>query len=307
MMNPRKNLVRLLKEFNKLQTEMNPHRITHMASEVSPIKASAFEYKPAYVTPDIIESMCGFTDESQPVEHYDGTLGVSRNFVDEHQPKVAQIQWNNDLSSKYRDPGNVSDVRWGSGIMIADNLFLTAGHCFDSDANGWRVPRSNDTNNLITPPEIAINMHLNFNYQLDQDNNLRSEIQFKVLDLVEYRQGSLDYAILKIDGSPGSQFGVARIASDDAPEGDMVAIIGHPEGRPKTIEAGPITDYTDFRVGYNSIDTFGGSSGSGILHYATGKIVGVHTNGGCGNGGFNYGQRISSLIQVSQTIANILN
>jgi V8-like Glu-specific endopeptidase len=142
---------------------------------------------------------------------------------------------------------------------------------------------------------------------LDQDNNLRSEVNFKILDLVEYRLGNLDYAIIRIEGNPGRQFGVAKLANNDPPEGDMVAIIGHPEGRPKTIEAGPITDYTDFRVGYNDIDTFGGSSGSGILQHTTGKIVGVHTNGGCGNGGFNYGQRISSLIQASQTIANLVS
>lgn len=79
----------------------------------------------------------------------------------------------------------------------------------------------------------------------------------------------------------GQRFGIAKISDSDAPERDTIAIIGHPEGRPKTIEAGPITDYSDTRIGYNDIDTFGGSSGSGLLNYSTGKIVGVHTNGGC--------------------------
>ena len=161
---------------------------------------------------------------------------------------------------------------------------------------------------LFHHTKMTKNMHLNFNYQLGPDNNLRAEISFDILELVEHRQGNLDYAIVRVAGNPGQRFGIAEIDSNNPPEGEMVAIIGHPEGRPKTIEAGPVTNYTDFRIGYNDIDTFKGSSGSGILKHSNGKVVGVHTNGGCGNGGFNYGQRISFLIQnYRQTIANLIS
>ena len=65
----------------------------------------------------------------------------------------------------------------------------------------------------------------------------------------------------------------------------MLAIIGHPPaspsgsrpGRPRTLSGGTIR--------YNDIDTLGGNSGSGILHGPTGRVVGVHTNGGCNSAG----------------------
>ena len=102
-MNSKKSFVKLFKEFTKMRRDMDAPRLAHMGIEVSSIKASANEYPPAYVTADILESLCGLEDESQPVEQYDGTLGVQRQFVDQHQSKVAQIQWNNDLRSKYSE------------------------------------------------------------------------------------------------------------------------------------------------------------------------------------------------------------
>ena len=39
-----------------------------------------------------LESICGGLDDSQPVEQYDGTLGVTTAFVAEHQAAVGQLQ-----------------------------------------------------------------------------------------------------------------------------------------------------------------------------------------------------------------------
>jgi Trypsin len=79
----------------------------------------------------ILESQCGATDDSQPVEQYDGTLGVTTAFVNAHQAPVGQLQWNDNLAAIYTNPGNVSGVRWCTGALVANDLFLTAGHCFD--------------------------------------------------------------------------------------------------------------------------------------------------------------------------------
>jgi hypothetical protein len=87
---------------------------------------------------------------------------------------------------------------------------------------------------------------------------------------------------------------------------DMLAIIGHPNGVPKVIEAGPQTDLHGNQLGYNDIDTLGGSSGSAVLGPA-GTIVGVHTNGGCTTGaiGHNHGVRISSILAASTTVSGV--
>ena len=53
--------------------------------------ATSKSFPPAFV-PAGHESTCGDIDDSQQVEMYDGTLGVTKDFVAEHQPPVAQIQ-----------------------------------------------------------------------------------------------------------------------------------------------------------------------------------------------------------------------
>ena len=254
-----------------------------------------------------LETICGATDDSQAVEAYDGTLGVTTAFVANHERAVAQVQWNNNLASIYTSPGNVSGVRWGSGTMISPDLFLTAGHLFDQTGNGWTRPRVNGTSNTISPQEIATNMHLNFNFQDDPMGNPRTEQTFAITGLLEYRLGGVDFAICQIAGNPGNTWGWTNIATADAAIGDMLAIIGHPAGLPKRIEAGPTTSFSGNFIQYGDIDTLGGNSGSGILRAASGDLVGVHTNGGCSAAGtgVNNGMRISVIRANSPAIQNL--
>lgn len=253
---------------------------------------------------DIYESICGVTDDSQDVEQYDGTLGVTQAFVAAHQRPVGVLRWNGNLASIYSNPGNVAGVRWCTGTLISDNLFLTAGHCFDQTGGGWNRPRVNGTTNIISPAEIATNMSVEFDHQRDAAGNLKTPVSVAVVELVEYRLGGLDFAIARLAGAPGQTWGVARVASIDANVGDMLCLIQHPAGNPKRIEAGPLTSFDGDRIRYNDIDTLGGSSGSGILRALDGCIVGVHTNGGCDAAmtGSNFGVRISRLLEESPTL-----
>jgi V8-like Glu-specific endopeptidase len=256
----------------------------------------------------LLESQCGVADDSQPVEQYDGTLGVTTAFVAAHQAPACQVQWNDNLASIYTNPGEVSGVRWGSGTMISNDLFLTCGHLFDQTGGGWERPRVNGTTNIISPQEIARNMRLNFNFQVDPAGNLRAEQSFPILQLIEYRLGGLDMAVCRIGGNPGATFGRTAVSRTDAAVPDMLCIIGHPAGQPKRVEAGPTTVIEGNLIRYDDIDTLGGNSGSGILRASNGQLVGIHTNGGCtgqspGPGGdSNFGQRIVAVIAVSPTL-----
>ena len=253
----------------------------------------------------IIESLCG-VDNSQDVEQYDGTLGVTVAFVAQHERPVGQLQWNSNLGSIYTRPGDVSGARWCTGTMISNNLFISAGHCFDQNPSGWVVPRANGTMNPIAPAEIATNMRVNFNYQRDASGNLRTETSYAVTELVEYRLGGLDFAIVRVASNPGTTWGTTGVAQNDAAQNDMLCMIQHPAGLPKRIEAGPLSDFVGDLVRYNDIDTLGGSSGSGILG-PNGTIVGIHTNGGCQANmtGHNFGVRISAIRAASPTIQNL--
>jgi V8-like Glu-specific endopeptidase len=260
----------------------------------------------------LLKSICGTTDDSRPVEQYNGTLGVSINFVNQHQRSVGQLQWNDNLGTIYTNPGDVSNVRWGTGTLITNDLFLTAGHCFDQEGGGWQRPIDNATGAVISPARIATNMHVNFNYQVDPNGNLRTEQSFPITNLLEYRLGNLDFAIVRLGNNPGNTWPTARIATNDAVRGDMLCIIGHPAGLPKRIEAGPCTNVTGTQITYNDIDTLSGNSGSGVLRASDGRIVGIHTNGGCTqqspnpNAGVNSGVRITSVIANSPTLRQII-
>lgn len=258
------------------------------------------------------ESICGSVDDSQHVEKYDGMLGVTRAFVDTYEPPVGQLQWLDDLAERFNgqgdSPGDVSGVRWGSGCMIGDELFITAGHCFDQDGGGWSRPERNGQ--TIPPEEVATLMRVNFKYQINgATNQLRVAESFPVVELVEYRLGGLDFAIARLGANgqgilPGTKYGRFVVALHDLIEAEpMLCIIQHPNGSPKKVEAGPMRDNEGGRITYDSLDTLGGSSGAPILSVA-GELVGVHTNGGCSAfSGYNYGVAIDAIREVSSHLA----
>jgi V8-like Glu-specific endopeptidase len=258
----------------------------------------------------ILETICGVIDDSQAVEVYDGTLGVTTAFVNAHQAPVGQIQWNNDLATHYTNPGNVNGARFCTGTLITNNLFLTAGHCFDQTGGGWNRPRINGTNNIISSAEIATRMHVNFNFQNDPSGNPRPVTEVAITALVEYRLGGLDFAIVRLAGSPGTTFGRTGVSTTDAVAGDMLCVMGHPAGVPKRVEAGPALAPSGNQIRYDDIDTLGGSSGAGVLRASDGLIVGVHTNGGCtaaspNGSNANTGQRIAAVIAASPTLQGL--
>ena len=258
-----------------------------------------------------IESICGGTDDTQEVETYDGTRGVTRQFVDSHERAIGQLQWFDDLPQRFagpgESPGDVTGVRWGSGGLIAHDLFITAGHCFDNTGGGWVRPLRNGV--TIAPSEVATLMRINFIYQVDgATGQTRPGEPFPVNALLEHRVGGLDFAIVRVGRNaagqlPGEVYGVLPIASTDLVTGGAtLCMIQHPSGRPKRIDAGPLLKNIGGKVEYNTLDTEGGSSGAPLLSTA-GEFVGVHTNGGCTQfSGANYGVAINAIRTASSLV-----
>jgi len=259
-----------------------------------------------------LESICGLLDDSQHVESYNGSLGPSREFVAYEQSSTMQFQWREDLHSLFDDPdsepGNVQGVRWCTGTLIGDNLVLTAGHCFDVDANGWSTPKRNGMS--LLPEELAPLFNANFNFQRNPITKInRDPDVYPVVELLEYRHGSLDYAIVRLgvaqDGTAANQR--YRTADFDSSvealtNATALTMIQHPAGDPKKIEAGPKNNVMGSSITYSDLDTRGGSSGSGVLD-SNGRIIAVHTHGGCrASGGTNGGVTLNSVARNSAII-----
>lgn len=218
-------------------------------------------------------SICGSTDDSQYVNDYNGSLGPSVSFVQTYKGSKAALA---------SAATSTSSGKYCSGSLIASNLFLTAGHCVDS---------------------TTIGDYVSFNYERAANSTaLLTQSHYRVEAIVEDELGGLDYAIVRLAGTPSATWGVAAVATSDPGTGAAITIIGHPNAAAKKIEAGTVASFSTNYLYYGNVDTLGGSSGSGVLN-SLGQVVGVHTNGGCtATGGTNSGVRISRIRAVSNVL-----
>lgn len=219
------------------------------------------------------ESLCG-TRDLQHVNSYDGRLGVSQTYVKKYKGAVGA------LTSKNTPTGG----RYCTGTLIGQDLFLTASHCVSSS----------------TPSHFVA-----FRYERKAGSTaLETQELFKIKAVVEEgAKKGVDYAIVRLERPAGATFGVTKMRPQDPKDSAVLAIIQHPSGEPKQIEAGKLQGLSGNYLRYADIDTLPGSSGSGVLD-ADGYLVGVHTNGGCtsSGSGANSGVRLSQAAKVSAII-----
>ena len=104
-----------------------------------------------------------------------------------------------------------------------------------------------------------------------------------------------DYALIQLDTLPAVT--PTPLSSRTT---ELLAIIQHPRGQPKSIAEGAFLGACDRQIYYTDLDTLVGSSGAGVLS-EQGYLIGIHTDGDCDRdgGGTNHGWAAADIVEVS--------
>ncbi|MFY0525043.1 FG-GAP-like repeat-containing protein [Archangium gephyra] len=165
-----------------------------------------------------------------------------------------------------------------SGTLIDDDVVLTAGHC---------VSTSSD----------CANIRFVFNYYRPSEGALQTVTTadvFSCASVVARKQGSVDFALVRLDRPATPRFTPAPVKTGNAAmaSGQNLGIIGSGSGIPFKADTGgsvrdPRAGTLDYFVG--TTDTFAGNSGSGVYETSGYSVAGILVrgdtdyvaNGGC--------------------------
>lgn len=123
------------------------------------------------------------------------------------------------------------------------------------------------------------------------------EDRYEVIsDSIVYKDGGYgnDYAVMRLNKNaltgkyPGDVQGNYEVGTELVPvKGDMIRITGYGRDASDPIRNfaqqsnfGPVYEVNGATLKHRA-DTMGGNSGSSVIHEETGKIIGIHTHGGC--------------------------
>jgi hypothetical protein len=104
-----------------------------------------------------------------------------------------------------------------------------------------------------------------------------------------------DYGLIRLDKLPA-----ATPTPLTTQATDLLAVIQHARGRPKSIAEGSYLDACNGLVYYADLDTLVGSSGAGVLN-RQGYLLAVHTDGDCAadGTGTNHGWSAADIVEAS--------
>lgn len=209
---------------------------------------------------------------------------------------------NRDLSSDHRI-GRIMREGGKSGCsatLIGNKCAITAGHCGKhTDYMEFDVPASSSDGVL---------------------KSSSAENIYKITKIIDYEilgKGD-DWMVFTLGKNlvsgeyPGNSRGHYDIKKSMPKDGDFISVTGYGKDSEKDknfcqqASYGNLIKIEKNTTIYHNADTTSGNSGSSIVDYRTGQIIGIHTDGGCNYSG-NKGTYIMGVKRLRAAIEECLN
>jgi MYXO-CTERM domain-containing protein len=153
-----------------------------------------------------------------------------------------------------------------SGVLIDDDLVLTAGHCLDAGGDCDSVA-------------------FVFDWLYEEEGELATitteDVYYCLHKVVHDLAAGIDHAVIQLDRPVAAPRRPRPVRYEDTELAleTPVAVIGFGAGIPLKIDTGGrVVNNVETRYFESTADTFGGSSGAGVLDH-DGQVIGVHVRG----------------------------
>ena len=179
-------------------------------------------------------------------------------------------------TSQVKEVGRVRGKSVCSGGLIGKSCFVTAGHCIIAGVDKYVE--------FNTPPSRKKKV-------IDSDEEDVYVINQSSIVARDHGTGN-DFAVFRLKKNqitgqwPGDVQGYFEVDFRQPKRGIKVRVSGYGTDSEPYANLAQQTHVARLQstgsiLGYN-VDTTGGNSGSSVINERTGKIIGIHTTGGCG-------------------------
>jgi subtilisin-like proprotein convertase family protein len=155
-----------------------------------------------------------------------------------------------------------------TGFLVAENLFVTAGHCIRNET-------------------ICQNTAIVFDYRVKDDGQPPENVTWdqifycKKIIALDLNPSSLsDFAIIELDRSASPRTPLTLRSEGQVAEYDDLHVFGHPSGLPlKAVDGNTIRSNDEPLTFKINSDTFAGNSGSPVINADTLEVEGILVRG----------------------------
>lgn len=151
-----------------------------------------------------------------------------------------------------------------TGVLVAPDLVLTAGHCVSCD-------RASD---------VVVVFDFVMEDALAPTTTLRADQVYRIEEIVGYNVGYPDWGLIRLDRRVVGRTPLPLRRLGRVADGQRLLVIGHPWGIPRKYDAGATvrqnTEPTFFQA---NLDTYQGNSGSPVINLDSMEVEGILCRG----------------------------